>query len=501
MQLSQNPITKIINDKLKFKDYNNLSNLMFDQQRIAEFQFEFQSLKVDITRQNLDKEIKDDLINLAKKANIKSKIKRMMSGAKINCSENRSVDHFNLRKKERFETKEWKNLINFTNIILNKKSFKSIVNVGIGGSDLGPLMVNQALKSFYKGPKVFYISNIDPINLIEIFEKCDPKTTLFIITSKSFGTLETLENAKIIHNWLTESNVSLNDAMVAVTSSEKKAKKWGFKKSNIFHISENIGGRYSLWSSVGMSILCGLGEDNYKKFLNGAQIMDQHFVNEDIESNIPVILALLRIWNRNFLNRNNHCIVPYTDSLSKLPAWAQQLEMESNGKSVDVEGQPLQMPASPIIWGEVGTNAQHSFFQFLHQGLETTPVDILIPRKPIKDTKFSHIVSNHKHLVINAVAQAEALAIGSVDLANANINFPGNRPSTIISWDENNPFSIGMLISLYENITIASGFLWNINSFDQWGVELGKSTANKISNDDGYEELSPSAREFLQKQV
>ena len=171
-----------------------------------------------------------------------------------------------------------------------------------------------------------------------------------------------------------------------------------------------------------MSILCGLGEDNYKKFLNGAQIMDQHFVNEDIESNIPVILALLRIWNRNFLNRNNHCIVPYTDSLSKLPAWAQQLEMESNGKSVDVEGQPLQMPASPIIWGEVGTNAQHSFFQFLHQGLETSPVDILIPRKPIKDTKFSHILSNHKHLVINAVAQAEALAIGSVDLANANKN-------------------------------------------------------------------------------
>ena len=336
-------------------------------------------------------------------------------------------------------------------------------------------MVNQALKSFYKGPKVFYISNIDPINLIEIFEKCDPKTTLFIITSKSFGTLETLENAKIIHKWLTESNVSLNDAMVAVTSSEKKAKKWGFKKYNIFHISENIGGRYSLWSSVGMSILCGLGEDNYKKFLNGAQIMDQHFVNEEIESNIPIILALLRIWNRNFLNRNNHCIVPYTDSLSKLPAWAQQLEMESNGKSVDVEGQPLQMPASPIIWGEVGTNAQHSFFQFLHQGLETTPVDILIPRKPIKNTKFNHIVSNHKHLVINAVAQAEALAIGSVDLANANKNFPGNRPSTIISWDENNPFSIGMLISLYENITIASGFLWNINSFDQWGVELGLS--------------------------
>ena len=501
MQLADNPITKVIFEKLKFKDFNNLSNLIYDQERIAEFQFKFHDFKIDITRQTLDKEIKNDLINLAKKAKIKSKIKKMVSGFKINQSENRSVDHFDLRKKERFETQEWKNLINFTNVILNKRSFKTIVNVGIGGSDLGPLMVNQALESFYKGPKIFYVSNIDPINLIEVFEKCDPETTLFIIASKSFGTLETRENAKIIKNWLAESNVSLNDAMVAVTSSKEKAKKWGFKKSNIFHVSENIGGRYSLWSSVGMSILFGLGEDNYKKFLHGAQTMDEHFVNEEIESNIPIIFALLRIWNRNFLNRNNHCIVPYSNSLSKLPAWAQQLEMESNGKSVDIEGQTLKMPASPIIWGEVGTNAQHSFFQFLHQGLETTPVDILIPRKLIKNKKFSHLMTNHKHLIVNAIAQAEALAIGSDDFTDKNKNFPGNRPSTIISWEENNPFSIGMLISLYENITIASGFLWNINSFDQWGVELGKSIANDISNNDGHEKLSPSAKDFLKEYI
>ena len=349
MQLSQNPITKIINEKLKFKDFNNLSNLIFDQERITEFHFKFEDLNIDITRQNIDKEIKDDLINLAKKTNIKSKIKQMISGAKINRSENRSVDHFNLRKKEYLETKEWKNLINFTKKILNKKSYKNIVNVGVGGSHLGPSMVNQALKSFYKGPKIFYVSDIDPINLIEVFGKCNPKTTLFIITSKSFRTLETLENAKMIKNWLAESNISLNDGMIAVTSSEEKAKKWGFEKSNIFHISNNIGGRYSLWSSVGITILFGLGEDNYKKFLHGAHAMDEHFANEDIENNIPIILALLRIWNRNFLNRNNHCIIPYTNSLSKLPAWAQQLEMESNGKNVDVEGQPLEMPASPVI--------------------------------------------------------------------------------------------------------------------------------------------------------
>ena len=225
--------------------------------------------------------------------------------------------------------------------------------------------------------------------------------------------------------------------------------------------------------------------------------MDEHFINEEVENNIPIILALLRIWNRNFLNRNNHCIVPYTDNLSKLPAWAQQLEMESNGKSVDINGATLKMPASPIIWGEVGTNAQHSFFQFLHQGLEVSPTDILVPRKPLNTICFKGSEKNHEYLLINAIAQAEALARGSVDLINQNKNFLGGRPSTIISWEENTPFSIGMLIALYENITIASGFLWNINSFDQWGVELGKTIANKISNDKNDKDLTPAAKKFL----
>ena len=498
MQLSENPITKIIIEKLKYKNFNNIDNLIFDKNRLSNFQFALNDLKVDITRQSLDNEIKNDLIDLAKTAKVKEKIYEMVSGLKINKSEARSVDHFNLRKNERFETQEWKDLINFTKVTLGKKLFKNIVNVGIGGSDLGPLMINQALKGFYKGPEILYVSNVDPLNLIEVFENCNPKTTLFIITSKSFETHETLENAKIIKNWLAKSNVALNEAMVAVTSSKEKAEKWGFNKSNIFYFSENIGGRYSLWSSVGMSILISLGEENYKKFLHGAQTMDEHFVNEEIEGNIPIILALLRIWNRNFLNRNNHCIVPYSNNLSKFPAWVQQLEMESNGKSVDVDGNPLKMPASPVIWGEVGTNAQHSFFQFLHQGLEKTPLDILIPRKPLKNKEFSHFTTNHKYLIINAIAQAEALAIGSVNLIDKNKNFAGGRPSTIISWEENNPFSIGMLISLYENITIASGFLWNINSFDQWGVELGKSIADGISTKDEYEKLSPSAKDFLE---
>ena len=497
MQLADNPITKIIFEKLKRKDFKNLHHLIFDEERSSEFQYELLDFKVDITRQSLDKEMKEDLINLAKEINIKVKINELVSGAKVNFSENRSVDHFNLRKEERFKTQEWKKLQGFVQHIHNKNNFKHIINMGIGGSDLGPLMVNQALKSFYKTPEILYVSNIDPINISEIFVKCDPKTTLFIITTKSFSTLETLENAKIVAEWLSVNKVALNDSMVAVTSLKEKALNWGFNESNIFEISENIGGRYSLWSSVGMSILIGLGEENYKNFLLGARTMDEHFINEEVENNIPIILALLRIWNRNFLNRNNHCILPYSDSLSKLPSWAQQLEMESNGKGVDINGASLKMPASPLIWGEVGTNAQHSFFQFLHQGLEVTPIDILIPRKPLKSITFKGSEKNHEYLFINAIAQAEALAKGSVDLINKNKNFLGGKPSTIISWEENTPFSIGMLIALYENITIASGFLWNINSFDQWGVELGKTIANKISNNKNDKYLTPAAKKFL----
>jgi glucose-6-phosphate isomerase len=208
-------------------------------------------------------------------------------------------------------------------------------------------------------------------------------------------------------------------------------------------------------------------------------------------------MALIRIWNRNFLNRPSHCIIPYNHRLSKLPSWAQQLEMESNGKSTDINGEELLMPASPLIWGEVGSNAQHSFFQFLHQGIEKNPIDILVPRNAINTKVINDYDTNHKHLVTNAIAQAESLAIGSSNLIDKYKNFSGGRPSTLISWKESNPYSIGMLLSLYENVTISCGFIWNINSFDQWGIELGKSLASKIQKNQQDQELSPSARKFL----
>ena len=499
MQLAENPITKILKKKLKYKNFNNIRQLIYDKNRLSEFQFNLDDFNVDITRQSLNKEIKDDLVNLAKKSGIKEKIKALVSGSKINISEDRSVDHFNLRKVERFSSPEWKKLVKFSNDILTKKKYEHIVNVGIGGSDLGPMMINHALKDFHDGPKIFYVSNIDPTDMSDVLEKCNPLKTLFIITSKSFGTLETLENAKVAKNWLLSANKSMNNSMIAVTSSKNKAIKWGFNDQNIFNLSENIGGRYSLWSSVAMPIILSIGEDNFKDLLNGARTMDEHFINEDIENNIPIILALLRVWNRNFLHRNSHCIVPYSNRLAKLPSWAQQLEMESNGKGVDIEGKELRMPASPLIWGEVGTTAQHSFFQFLHQGLEIIPLDILLPLKSSNKKNSQEINKNHKYLISNALAQADTLAIGSVNLIDKNKNFLGGRPSTIISWEKNTPFSIGKLIALYENITIASGFIWNINSFDQWGVELGKTLALKIENDEDSDELSPASKILLNK--
>ena len=497
MQLAHNPLTEIIFEKLKSNDFNNLQKLMFEDGRADQFEFQLGDFIVDLTRQSLNTDIKNDLIELARKSNIKEKIHDMTSGKIINKSESKSVDHFNLRHPDRFKSKEWLKLINFSNLVINKLNITRVVNIGIGGSHLGPSMVTDALKPYKSNINVSYVSNLDPSDISDVLEQSDPLKTLFIITSKSFSTFDTLHNANIAKEWLLKAGQNIEDKIVAVTARKDKALEWGIKDDNIFHFSENVGGRFSLWSSVGLPIILSIGEKKFEEFLNGAYEMDRHFINEEIENNIPIIMALIRIWNRNFLNRPSHGIIPYNHRLSKLPSWAQQLEMESNGKSTDINGEELLMPASPLIWGEVGTNAQHSFFQFLHQGIEKNPIDILVPRNAINTKVINDYDTNHKHLVTNAIAQAESLAIGSSNLIDKNKNFSGGRPSTLISWKKSNPYSIGMLLSLYENVTISCGFIWNINSFDQWGIELGKSLASKIQANQQDQELSPSARKFL----
>jgi len=273
MQLAHNPITKILNEKLKSFDFNNLEYLMCQKERVNQFQYKLKDLVVDLTRQPLNQEIKNELIKLARVSNIQQKIQNMVSGQKINISENRSVGHFGLRNPNRFKSNEWLKLSKFTNKVLAEKKINHIINVGIGGSDLGPLMVNKALKPFATDLKISYASNVDPSNMSDILENCDPLKTLFIITSKSFGTLDTLKNAQIGKNWLLNAGISIEESMVAITSSPKKAIAWGFEEKNVYEFSASIGGRYSLWSSVGMSIILSIGEKHFKDFLLHDKIM------------------------------------------------------------------------------------------------------------------------------------------------------------------------------------------------------------------------------------
>jgi glucose-6-phosphate isomerase len=285
-----------------------------------------------------------------------------------------------------------------------------------------------------------------------------------------------------VQKWLLDSGVQYEKSMVAVTTFPKKAILWGISPDQVFEVSKSIGGRFSVWSSFGLPLILGLGIENFKKFLEGGYAMDRHFAETPFEKNIPILLALLRIWNRNFLERRAHAILPYEFGLKKFISWVQQLEMESNGKSVDLQGSALKMPAAPLIWGDMGSNWQHSFGQFLMQGVEINPVDILFTRRSDLESGPVDHKRSHQFLLSNVLAQANVLAFGSSDHLDAHKNCEGNRPSNLISWEVTSPYAIGRLLALYEYITIVCGFIWDINSFDQWGVEGGKRLAQELMN-------------------
>ena len=497
MQLFDNPLKLSLTAQAKSAKKMSLAKAMFDKKRSAQLQFCFDDLYVDISRQLITPPIFNDLVKMANAANVQGSIAKMVNGGTINCSEGRSVTHMDARRPETRSTDQSKKIEAFVDKIRKDKSIKSVVNIGIGGSSLGPSLVSSSLAPFSDGPDVYYVSNVDPADLSDILIKCSPSSTLIIVTSKTFTTVETLQNAVLGRLWLLKSNVPLDRALVAITAVPEKAVEWGVHESNVFQFDEGIGGRYSVWSSVGLPVMLSIGMKKFNEFLKGAHEIDTHFINEPIESNIPLVLALLRVWNRNFLEFFAHGIIPYDERLKLFPSWVQQLEMESNGKQVDASGKALILPSSPLIWGETGTNAQHSFFQYLHQGQDVIPIDILFPRSRLKSGLNGDLELSHRMLIVNAVAQAEALAIGSPNLDQLHKNFSGGRPSTIISWAQSTPYSIGRLLALYENITIACGFIWGLNSFDQWGVELGKNLANKLMQGESLEEVSPAARCLL----
>ncbi|WP_373496537.1 glucose-6-phosphate isomerase [Aquiflexum sp.] len=493
-----------------------IKNLFNDPKRFDDFTIRLEDILVDYSKNRLDDKIKSALIELAEETGLKSSIEAMFSGEKINGTEDRAVLHTALRNRTNnpihFEGEDVMPEINavleqmksFADKISNEswlgytgKPITSLVNIGIGGSDLGPVMVTEALKPFQNpNLEIYFVSNVDGTHIAETLKKVNPETTLFFIASKTFTTQETMTNAHTARNWFLDyarEEKAVAKHFVALSTNEKGVAEFGIDPNNMFAFWDWVGGRYSLWSAIGLPIACAIGFDNFKKLLEGAHSMDLHFKNTSFEKNIPVILALVGIWNTNFLGATSEAVLPYDQYLHRFAAYFQQGNMESNGKYVSRDGGKVDYNTGPIIWGEPGTNGQHAFYQLIHQGTHLIPCDFIAPaisHNPISD--------HHVKLLSNFFAQTEAMMNGKTlaqvtaemtkaGKSDAEITkiaphrvFEGNRPTNSILVKQITPYTLGQLIAMYEHKIFVQGVIWNIYSFDQWGVELGKVLANAI---------------------
>lgn len=486
-----------------------------DPKRFDKFHLQFEDILVDFSKNILTEETLAYLLALAEECNLQEAIEAMFSGQNINQTEGRPVLHVALRNRGNVPifangqdvmpdvNRALEQMKGFSSRLLSGewkghsgKAITDIVNIGIGGSDLGPLMVTEALRPYHKNIQPHFVSNIDGTHLAETLKLADPDTTLFIIASKTFTTQETMTNAESAKRWFLEKTSQQGDVakhFVAVSTNEKSVKEFGIAPENMFVFWDWVGGRYSLWSSIGLSIACTIGFENFTAMLEGAHAMDNHFKNEPIDKNIPVILAVIGIWYNNFFDAQSEAILPYDQYLHRFAAYFQQGNMESNGKSIDRNGQPVLYQTGPVIWGEPGTNGQHAFYQLIHQGTKTIPCDFIAPaisHNPLGD--------HHQILLSNFFAQAEALMMGKTEeevrlelkskgMAEEEISFhvpyrvfAGNKPSNSIMFRLLTPRVLGSLIAMYEHKIFVQGVIWNIFSFDQWGVELGKVLAKKI---------------------
>lgn len=487
-----------------------------DPDRFEKFSLRFNDIFVDYSKNIINGDTMRLLLDLAHETELKDAIDKMFSGDKINRTEYRSVLHVALRNKSgKLVLSEGKDVMpevkqvlaqvkDFSDRVISGawtgytgKAIRDVVNIGIGGSDLGPYMVTEALKPYQKpNIRVHYVSNVDGSHIAETLRKIDPETSLFIIASKTFTTQETMTNAETAKRWFLEKakdEKAVAKHFAALSTNEAKVREFGIDIANMFRFWDWVGGRYSLWSAIGLSIACAIGYENFDELLQGAYEMDQHFLNTPFEKNIPVTLALVGIWYNNFFGAESEAILPYDQYLHRFPAYFQQGNMESNGKSVDRSGSHVDYQTGPIIWGEPGTNGQHAFYQLIHQGTKLIPCDFLAPaisHNPIGD--------HHQKLLSNFFAQTEALMKGKTEeeviaeLKAAGKNaaeieelkpfkiFSGNRPTNSILFKKLTPKTLGSLIAMYEHKIFTQGVIWNIYSFDQWGVELGKQLANQI---------------------
>ena len=514
-----NPTTTIAWQKLQnhFQEMQNASmKKMFseDKTRASQFHLHWNDFVVDYSKNIVNQETMNLLLELANDVQLKDAIAKYFEGDVINQTENRAVLHTALRANatskiavdgenvipEIFQVKE--KIKKFTNEVVNGdrkgftgKSFTDIVNIGIGGSDLGPAMAVEALQFYKNHLNIHFVSNVDGDHVNEIIKKINPETTLFVVASKTFTTQETLTNSQTIKKWFLESAKQEDVAkhFVAVSTNIQKVTEFGINPDNVFPMWDWVGGRFSLWSAVGLSVSLAVGFDNYDALLTGANEMDEHFKTADFDKNIPVTLALLSIWYNNFFGAESEALIPYTQYLQKLAPYLQQGTMESNGKSVGRDGKPVNYQTGTIIWGEPGTNSQHAFFQLIHQGTKLIPSDFIGFVKPLYGNE-----DHHDKLMSNFFAQTEALMNGktaeqvqsefdkqglSAEQAKFLLPFKvfnGNKPTNTILIQKLTPKSLGSLIALYEHKIFVQGIIWNIFSYDQWGVELGKQLANSI---------------------
>ena len=483
-----------------------LNDLFLEENnRLKYLSIEWDCFDVDFSKNILNKKTFKLLTDLAKECKITDSIKMLFDGDKINETEERSVLHTELRnfntknssiKKDREKIKSFSSKIIDGSIKgLTGKKFTDIVNIGIGGSDLGPKMAVEALKFYKNHLNVHFISNVDGDHTSEVLKNLNPETTFFIVVSKTFTTQETLTNAYLAKKWIEENlnTKKIQNHFCAVSTNTEALNSFGINREFIFNMYDFVGGRFSMWGGVGLSISISIGYDNFKKFLIGAEKMDKHFRETEIENNIPVCLALIGIWNSNFLGSQTQGIIPYSEYLNLLPNYLQQSMMESNGKNIDRFGNNINYSTGNIIWGGTGTNTQHAFFQLIHQGDKLIPCDFIGFKKSLHGNKDSH-----NKLMSNFVGQMQALMVGKnleeviTEMKSKQIDektiertsnfkvFDGNKPTTSILIDELNPESLGMLIAMYEHIVFTKGVIWNIFSFDQWGVELGKVLASKL---------------------
>ncbi|CAM3289018.1 glucose-6-phosphate isomerase [Aquirufa ecclesiirivi] len=506
---------KLLSDKKRLESSSISALFQTDSERQKKYSLFFQDIFIDFSKNILDAATFNHLIELAKECQLESAIQAQLQGEAINQTEGRAVLHTALRK-----PKGQSQLLNGVNINADihqvrahmkefteqvisgawkgytNKSITDVVNIGIGGSDLGPVMVTEALKPYKTHLNVHFVSNVDGTHIAETLKKVNPETTLFLIASKTFTTQETMANAFTARDWFlktAQDESAVSKHFVALSTNKAQVEKFGIDSANMFAFWDWVGGRYSLWSAIGLSICLSIGYDNFESLLSGAHEMDLHLASTPLEANAPVILALLGIWYVNFWDAPTHAILPYDQYMHRFAAYFQQGDMESNGKTVDRTGKRVDYATGPVIWGEPGTNGQHAFYQLIHQGTQMIPADFIAPAKT-----HNPIGNHHTLLMSNFFAQTEALMNGkSLEVVKSELSkigldesaidklapfkvFEGNKPTNSILAKEINPATLGALIAMYEHKIFVQGVIWNIFSYDQWGVELGKQLANCI---------------------